>query len=87
MDHVGLDLLELRRREAAAGNRQDLRFLGRDHALAVPEMILEDVESQPLDVGGEVARQHRRLVGGDDAGDALIERGDVGRELGVEAAA
>src|SRR5882724_1839967 len=84
VDHVGLYFLELRWRETAPGNREDLCLLARDDGLAVAQMILEEVERQALDAGGEVARQHGRLVGRDDAREVLLQLGDVGGELGVE---
>ena len=54
--HVRLDLLELGGGETPAPDRQNRRFLGRDHAPALAAMILEGPAREALDLLGEVAR-------------------------------
>src|SRR5262249_24462874 len=79
-----VDRPELRRRQAPGGDRENLRLFLRDDGVAAADVVFEGAPRQLLQVGGEIARQHRRLVGDDDEAQAVVELGETRRQLGVE---
>ena len=83
MHHVGLDLLELLRRQAAAGDGEHPGLVRRDDRLALAQMVHEARESEMLDPGGGVLGHHGRFVGGHHGREVLVQLLQDQPQLGV----